>query len=60
MGSKMLGDGEAQSGGQQDDLSELGTVVKPEALAEAVAECNLQPLGKGFTFISLMTNKFKT
>lgn len=50
-------DGEAQNGRQQDDLSELGTVFKLEALAKVVAECNLQPVGKGFIFISLMKKK---
>lgn len=46
-------DGEAQNGGQQDDLSELGIVFELEALAE----CNLQPVGKGFIFIFLMKKK---
>lgn len=60
MGSEAPGDGGAQGGGQQDGLSELGTVFRLEALAKAMAEWSLRPQGKGFIFISLMPNRFKT
>lgn len=60
MGSKVLKIGEAQRGGQQDGLSEQGTVFAVEALVKAVAEGSLQPLHEGFIFTSLMTNTFKT
>lgn len=52
--------GEAQYGGRQDDLSERGTDFALEALAKAVAEGSLQPLGRALIFTSLMTNEFKT
>lgn len=60
MGSKSSGDGEAQREGRQEGLCQLGAVFRPGAPGGAMAEHSLQPVHRGFIFISWMERKFET